>query len=460
MTSSLLLGLSRKPLPAEDRARGATLAPGQEAPSRQALALLASQSLSARAELAVAPLATGTELLAAPPPHPDYGPIATALTSLLEDTRRLHAKATPYRFLARRGLLFPAGTLVDEVGRLRTRRPLTADDFHGLGPRGTYLFPLVERSPYREASSFTPEGWDKAFAETAPKYAVRTRTSLIGLTLGLLGAVGLPEETKAPFRLRFEALVTEAAWPELTQAAAMVLLGHDRLAATLAPAVLAKALPTDAPAEPLATPGQYALMTAAAALDADFAEGAFAKTRHAASDFLTTAGATSEAPPADRLDGLAAACLLLGASATAARLFTASVTSDNALLKRHPALGTLLRAMDAPDFARCVEAFAEASPRGWDDPLLPIWLARSPHALGPDASERLAVDAMEDYGFGGGVALAKRFPLSLDPSVAEVLHAFEERGRGVATARRLSSVLAQAALVNAAYPPLAPPYAP
>ena len=447
--TSLLLGLSRKPLGEEDAERAKRLAPGQSSPARRALALLVEESLAARVAPETGPLAVGTQSLPTPPLHPAYGTRETALTDLLWTWRSLCATADVSHFLRRRGLLLPAGMLVGELGRLKGERALTADDFCGLGPRGAYLFPLVEKSPYRENSLFTPEGFRRAFAKTAPAYAVRTRGPLVGFVLGLLGAHGLDEETKAPFRAAFEQVVNERDWPPLAKTAVKALLRRDALGAVVAPSVLAKALPGKDKAMPLDSTGYCLLLDAAARSDADFADDVpdagslgYSEALRRASDLLAEHSIGGDMAPApDELTAFANACLLTGSSQTAARVFGVCAGSDNQLLRSHPALTTLLLAMDEADFARSVDAYAEGAKAGWEDGRIAAWLTVTPHRLGPEASERLAVDALYAYA-GGKVPLAQRFPLALDDSVAEVLHAFEQRGQGVVTAQRLMRVLA------------------
>ena len=447
--TSLLLGLSRRPLSGEDTKRAARLAPGQQSRARQALALLTEHSLAERVTLEVGPLAVGTELLVAPPAHPAYGARGGILADLLKTWRSLYATADASHFMRRQGLLLPAESLVAELGRLKRKRALGADDFSALGPRGAYLFPLVEESPFRENSLFTPEGVGRAFAKTAPAYAARTRGPLVGYALGLLGADGLDEETKAPYRSALGKIVGACDWPPLAKAAAGALLRHDALGATVAPTVLARALPTSGEAPPLDGAVYCRLLGAAARLDANFGAGApgggdldYARALRRASELLATRVPGDETEPApDELPAIAGACLLTEASRTAARVFDACLASDNQLLRSHPAFSTLLDVMDGGDFARSVERYADSAKAGWGDGRIAEWLAVTPHRLGPDASERLAVDALYAYG-GGRTPLAMRYPLALDGSVAEVLHAFEQRGQGAVTARGLMWVLA------------------
>ena len=449
--ASLLLGLSRRPLSPADESRARRLTPAVATPAQRGLALLTVDALEARtADLAAAP-AVGTEYLPPPPPHPDYGATETALLALVDDFRALSARGLP-RFLRRRGLLLPAATLTDELARLRRARELAPGHFLGLGPRGAYLLPLVEQSPYREAALFSPEGIGQAFAKTPPKRALRTRGPLLGYTLGLLGARGLPEALKRPYRDALAEVLRAAALADDTRRAALALLAADQLGATLSPEVLAQALPGAGDAVPLPPLQHYRLLRAAAPVDAACAKTLQdAVTR--ASGFL--ADFDPDAPPrAEKLPQVAAAIYLLRAGATAARVFRACVTADDHLLREHPALTTLLAATDATQYARCIHDFAESSARGWAHPAIASWLADTDHCLGPDDSERLVSDALLRYG-PGPASLAERYPLALHPDVVEVLHEFEERGRGVATARRLTSVLAQAARVTAAYPMLA-----
>ena len=448
--AALLLGLSRRPLSPADEARARRLTPAVARPPQRGLALLSVESLTARSADLAAGRPDGIAPLPPPPPHPDLGGVAPPLLALVRDLRALKSDGLA-RLLRRRGLLLPAAALPDELARLKRQRSLTADDFLGLGPRGAYLLPLAERSPYREATLFSPQGLRGAFAKTAAERARQTRAPLVGYVLGLLGATGLPEELKRPYRAAIAQVLTAAELPAPAGQAALVLLGHDRLGATVAPDVLAQALSHEHSSVPLPALVQSRLLKAAGPLDT-----ACAKTLQDAStqaSELLSAHPRTAAPAADQLAALAAATFLLDASATAADLLCACVTADDRLLGEHPALGTLLAAMDAADFARSLHAFAERSPRGWAHPLLPPWLADTDHRLGPEDSERLVADALSSYGPAPG-SLATRFPLRLDPDVAEVLHAFEQQGRGGALARRLASVLAQAPQIAAAYPRL------
>ena len=450
--ASLLLGLSRKPLSPADESRAARLTPPHASPARKGLALLSVDGLAyASADLSAESATSPPQLLPPPPPHPDYGSATPTLVALAEDMRALQSAGLP-RFLRRRGLLSPAPMLPFELSRLKRRRRLGAEDFVGLGPRGAYLMPLVAQAPYREATQFSPQGARAAFAKTASQRAVKTRDAILGYVLGLLGAIGLDQETKQPYRAFAQWLVAEARWPSATTRAAQVLLERDRLAAVVAPEVLAQALTSGAPAAPLPPLASYRLLRAAALHDVELRNARDAA-RGRAEEYLSSFGRAARVPAAEDLPRLATAAYVLRASATAARVFGDCVRGDDRLQREHPALGVLLAAMDAGDFARSVNAFAAATPRGWGHPLITTWLGDTDHRLSPDDSERLVVDALTAY-TPGPPALAQRFPLRLDPCVAEVLHAYEERGRGGATARRLGSVLAQAARISAVYGPL------